>query len=312
MSQRIGISMGDAAGVGPELACKICSDPAFTEHELIVYGNQRMLERVAEHCDIEIPKQIKEIACKNIESIKPGEINRDAGQLASDCIDAAIQDCMDKKIDAMVTCPIHKQALALAGSPFPGHTEILQDRCQADDSYMLLYDKKICVALATCHQSLASVPSSINKHDIVRLGELVHEFLIGIGHEKPQIAVCGLNPHAGEGGLFGDEETIINQAVQSLRDAGIQCSDALPPDSAFAPHMLEQFHAHLCMYHDQALIPFKALAFEYGVNLTLGLPIIRTSVDHGTAFDIAWQGKASPNSLKSAVEVAINLAHRRV
>ena len=299
---RLALSMGDAAGVGPELCCRVCADPQFAEHELIVYGNRRLLDRVA---------ATLQLACPQADDIQPGQVQAASGALAGACIEQAIQDCLAKTVDGMVTCPVNKKALSMAGAPFTGHTEWLQDRCHADDCFMLMYDQQICVALATCHQSLASVPQSINKHDLVRMGSLVHQFLCGIGIDSPQLAMCGLNPHAGEQGLFGNEEIIINQAASELRAAGIACSDALPPDTAFTALMRERYDAHLCMYHDQALIPFKTLAFDLGVNLTLGLPIIRSSVDHGTAFDIAWQGSASSSSLVSAINIAIQLANAK-
>ena len=307
--KRLAITMGDAAGVGPELCCRLSALPEFSEHELIIYGNEIILNRVAKQLSLPIPKHIKHLPCSDAETIQAGSIQASCGKLASDCIEAAIEDCLNKSVDAMVTAPVHKQALSISGAPFNGHTEWLQDRCGAPDSFMLMYDPRITVALATCHQSLASVPSSINTAGLVRLGEMVAAFLRGLGNTAPKIAMCGLNPHAGEGGLFGDEEQEILAAAEILREQGINCSDPLPPDTAFTPFMRERFDAHLCMYHDQALIPFKSIAFDTGVNVTLGLPIIRSSVDHGTAFDIAWTGAADVTSLHSAVQVALRLCH---
>ena len=210
---RLALSMGDAAGVGPELCCRVCADPQFDAFELIVYGNKRVLERVAEKLNLIIPQNIVDINCPEADTIQAGQLQVASGALAGACIEQAIQDCLSKKVDGMVTCPVNKKALSLAKAPFTGHTEWLQDRCAATDCFMLMYDKQICVALATCHQSLASVPQSINKHDLVRMGTLVDQFLRGIGIDKPHLAMCGLNPHAGEQGLFGNEEIIINQAV---------------------------------------------------------------------------------------------------
>lgn len=310
-SKRLAISMGDAAGVGPELCCRISSDPAFKEHEIIIYGNTEILQRVAEKCQLPMPAHIKNFECAEAQNIQAGQIQAACGALASACFEQAIQDALAARVDAIVTCPVHKQALALSQAPFNGHTEWLQDRCGVKQSYMLMYDERISVALATCHQSLASVPASINSHNIIQLGQMVHDFFVGLGIPQPQLAMCGLNPHAGEGGLFGNEETQINAAVQSLRQAQIHVSDVLPPDTAFTPFMRERFDAYICMYHDQGLIPFKSIAFDRGVNITLGLPIIRSSVDHGTAFDIAWQGKAEVSSLISACDIALRLATNR-
>lgn len=305
---RIAVTMGDAAGVGPELCCRLAANPQFTDSELLIYGNREILQRVADACQLQVPAHIIDIACPDSAAIEPGRISASSGDLAGACIEAAITDTLAAAADAIVTCPVNKEALALAKAPFTGHTEWLQARCQVNDAFMLLYDHEICVALATCHQSLASVPAALNSDGIQRLGELTHAFLQRLGVSKPRLSMLGLNPHAGENGLFGNEERIINAAAGALREQGISCSDALPPDSAFTPARRSGTDAYLCMYHDQALIPFKTLAFDRGVNLTLGLPIIRCSVDHGTAYDLAWQGRASDESLMAATALAIRLA----
>jgi 4-hydroxythreonine-4-phosphate dehydrogenase len=174
---------------------------------------------------------------------------------------------------------------------------------------MLMYDRRIAVALVTCHQSLASVPATLTTERIVQVGLLLAGALRRLRRGEPTLAVCGLNCHAGEHGLFGEEEgRIIAPAVAELNRQGIRAEGPLPPDTAFMPAKRQRYAGYLCMYHDQGLIPFKALAFDAGVNVTLGLPIVRTSVDHGTAFDIAWKGKASPASLRSAIALAGKLA----
>ena len=310
--KRLAISMGDAAGVGPELCCRISAEPEFSEHELIIYGNREILQRVATQCQLPLPQHINDFTVPDVAQIQAGQIQARCGALASACFEQAIQDALAGQVDAIVTCPVHKQALALSAAPFNGHTEWLQDRCAVEQSYMLMYDERISVALATCHQSLASVPSSINTAQLVQLGRMLHDFFVGLGMQQPRLAMCGLNPHAGEGGLFGNEETVITAAVDALRAEQIQISDVLPPDTAFTPFMRERFDAYICMYHDQGLIPFKSIAFDRGVNVTLGLPIIRSSVDHGTAFDIAWQGTAQVSSLASACRVALRLAENRM
>jgi 4-hydroxythreonine-4-phosphate dehydrogenase len=175
---------------------------------------------------------------------------------------------------------------------------------------MLMYDPSIAVALVTVHQAYTSVVGSLSVERIVHTGELLAQALRRLRKGEPRIAVLGLNPHAGEHGLFGDEEArFIEPAVAELRRRGIQCDGPLPPDTAFSPAKRKYYAGHVCLYHDQGLIPFKALAFDDGVNVTLGLPIVRTSADHGTAFDIAWKGKASQRSLVSAIRLASNLIH---
>jgi 4-hydroxythreonine-4-phosphate dehydrogenase len=174
---------------------------------------------------------------------------------------------------------------------------------------MMLHDPALTVALVTVHRSLASVPAAVDTAGVVRTGELLDGALRRLGIPRPRLAVLGLNPHAGEEGLFGDEDArVVAPAVDALRAAGLDVSGPLPPDTAFTAAARERFDGHVCLYHDQGLIPFKALAFDHGVNVTLGLPIVRTSVDHGTAFDIAGRGLASASSLVAAIRLAVELA----
>jgi 4-hydroxythreonine-4-phosphate dehydrogenase len=195
-----------------------------------------------------------------------------------------------------------------AGIPEVGHTEILAKATLSPNFALMLYSERIACSFVTCHQSLASVPGSLSSQRVVDVAQLTHEALLRIRGKAPRLGLLGLNPHAGEEGLFGREEIeILAPAVDEARRSGIFLSDPLPPDTAFMPGALEKFDGFVCLYHDQGGIPFKMLAFEEGVNITLGLPILRTSVDHGTAFDIAWNGKASAASLLSAIELAVRL-----
>jgi 4-hydroxythreonine-4-phosphate dehydrogenase len=240
-------------------------------------------------------------------AVRPGEIDAACGAAAGACIDEAIAGCRDGRYAAMVTCPISKQAVHAAGIPFPGHTEWLAARCGVAGETMMMYHRDLAVALVTCHQSLMSVPSALTPLRIVESARLFHAALTRLRGRAPRLAVCGFNPHAGEGGLFGKEDAVVVPAVYELLQLGIDADGPLPPDTAFTPKNRERYDGWVCLYHDQGLIPFKALAFDEGVNVTLGLPIVRTSVDHGTAFDIAWQGVAEHRSLVEAILLAARL-----
>jgi 4-hydroxythreonine-4-phosphate dehydrogenase len=203
--------------------------------------------------------------------------------------------------------------LHAAGLPFPGHTEILAARTRAERSCMMLTSDSITCSLVTVHVGYREVPGLLTEQAILDTIELSAAAMERIRGRKPKLLVCGLNPHAGEHGLFGhrEEETIITPAIDAARAKGIDVSGPLPPDTAFLPKFRAACDCYICMYHDQGLIPLKALAFDEAVNVTLGLPIVRTSVDHGTAFDIAWQGKADVSSLVHAVKLAVKLVAKR-
>jgi 4-hydroxythreonine-4-phosphate dehydrogenase len=224
-------------------------------------------------------------------------------------VQLAVQAAQQGHIRAVVTAPLHKEALHIAGVPYPGHTEMLAALTGCQHYCMMMASPAINVCLATTHIALAGVASSLSISRILEVIRLGDDAMRRFGIASPRLTVCGLNPHAGENGLFGDEEQrLILPAVQAARADGIRVSDPLPPDTAFIPSMREKTDAYIVMYHDQGLIPFKMLAFETGVNVTLGLPLVRTSVDHGTAFDIAWQGTASAGSLAAAVQTAVRLS----
>jgi 4-hydroxythreonine-4-phosphate dehydrogenase len=308
----IAITIGDAAGIGPEIALKVVAEPAIIDccHPVVI-GQRDLLARVAAQLKLKLPADVMEPERVDFsaQDIVPGKVQAACGRAAVACIDAAIAGCKSGRFAAMVTAPINKSALHAAGIPFPGHTELLADRLGVKDEAMMLYHRDLAVALVTCHQSLASVAKSLTPLRIVRVGQLLHDALKRIRGAKPRLAVCGLNPHAGEDGLFGNEDSErIMPAVGELLQLGIDADGPLPPDAAFIPANRAKYDGYVCMYHDQGLIPFKALAFDEGVNVTLGLPIIRTSVDHGTAFDLAWQGRAAHQSLVSAIQLAAQLA----
>ncbi len=307
----IAITIGDPAGIGPEIALRAGVDRAVLKLcKPVLIGSRALLARVARKLKLRVPKDVfdptSEFAAADV---VPGTVQAANGAAAARWVEVAIDSCREGRFAAMVTCPLNKEALAAGGVPFPGHTELLAHRCGVSGEIMLMYDRKIAVALVTVHQAYTSVPGSLSVERIVHTGELLAQALRRLRKGEPRIAVLGLNPHAGEHGLFGNEESrFVVPAVEELRRRGVLCDGPLPPDTAFAPMNRKKYAGHVCLYHDQGLIPFKALAFDDGVNVTLGLPIVRTSVDHGTAFDIAWQGKATHRSLVSALMLAVTLS----
>jgi 4-hydroxythreonine-4-phosphate dehydrogenase len=228
-------------------------------------------------------------------------------------LDRAIDGALAEEFDALVTAPVHKGVINDAGIAFTGHTEYLQERTHSPRAVMMLSAGKLRVALATTHLPLRAVSEAISGELLCEVALiLAHELNARFGIQAPRIAVCGLNPHAGEGGHLGDEEVrVIGPAVVRMREAGIRASGPLPADTVFVPQVLAGFDAVLAMYHDQGLPVIKHAGFERAVNVTLGLPLIRTSPDHGTAFELAGSGRADPSSLVAAVQLASTLAARR-
>ena len=242
--------------------------------------------------------------------IKPGKVSAACGRAGYIYIERAIQAALAGKIDGVVTAPIHKESLNLSGVKFPGHTEIFTALTKAKRSCMMLYSDKITVSMVTTHIGYHEVPGKLSVERVLNVIELTAQTMRQILRREPRIGVCGLNPHAGEHGLFGnhEEEKFVAPAVKRARKKKLDVTGPLVPDAVFTTGQRNKYDAIVTLYHDQGHIPFKMLAFDTGVNITLGLPIIRTSVDHGTAFDIAWQGKADPTSLFSAIKVAADLA----
>ncbi len=320
---RIGITMGDPAGVGPELCARILVDDAVTQTIApVIFGSGEILIRAASQIGIELPElaTVDDALAgfnRRCTLVDLGECEMTIGQAAGysgaasfNYVQAAISSAIAGRIDAVVTNPINKQAWNLAGLNYPGHTELFAQRCDNDRFCMMMHSPAFSVAMATTHIGLADVACSLSSDRILEVIELAHDAIRRTGQNDPRLVVLGLNPHAGEQGLMGhgEEETIIQPAIDAARSKGIALTGPLPPDTAFLPAWREKTDCYICMYHDQALIPFKAFNFDTGVNVTLGLPIIRTSVDHGTAFDIAWQGLAVDSSLKSAIALAAQLA----
>ena len=306
--------MGDPAGVGPEICLQALADPSLaSECQLRVYGHREILDRVAEATGLPFQRdddRVIDFPNIDVSNVIAGVADATTGAASHVYIQAAIDAALAGDIAAVVTAPINKEALHAAGIPFPGHTEIFASRSSSDRWCMMQYSEAITCTFVTVHVGYAEVPALLTQERILEVIELTHEGLTKIERKPPKIVVCGLNPHAGEHGLFGDseEERLIVPAIEQARAAGMDVEGPLPPDTVFVPAKRAETDAVVCMYHDQGHIPVKALAFDSAVNTTLGLPIIRTSVDHGTALDIAWQGKANPGSLFSAIRLAVQLA----
>lgn len=322
----LGLTMGDPAGIGPEICLRALRDEAVLARCVpVLFGDASVLRRIGKKgglaCQIVTLAEwggmatIREpviVDCEAIDgdNLKPGKVCAACGRAAYVYIEHAIAAARAGKISGVVTAPIHKESLNLSGVEFPGHTEIFTALTGATRSCMMLYSDKITVSMVTTHVGFHEVPGKLSVGRILDVIELTAETMRRILRRTPRLGVCGLNPHAGENGLFGnrEEETCIEPAVRQARRRGFQVEGPLAPDAAFTANARKKFDAIVTLYHDQGHIPFKMLAFDTGVNITLGLPIVRTSVDHGTAFDIAWQGKADPTSLFSAIRVAADLA----
>lgn len=341
---KLAITMGDAAGIGPEIAIRVWDSPEVQSSGTpLLFGDAAIYQRAANQLGRDCPDTISlaeflntpkrampggaphgmivdcgKLTAEELDVFTPGSFSAATGRASYQSVTDAIDAAVSGQVDAIVTGPIQKEAWHQAGIDFPGHTELLADRAgramqgkPADVRMMLASDTIACV-LETIHVPLADVASQLNTASLVRTihlaGETVQRRNQGRGSLlPPRIAVCGLNPHAGENGLFShrEEERIILPAIETARQSGWTIEGPLSPDTAFTPAMRNRIDIYVCMYHDQGLIPLKALSFDDAVNVTLGLPIIRTSVDHGTAMDLAWQGKASVNSMLSAIRWAV-------
>ena len=323
----IGITMGDPVGIGPEIILSALNDPAIYEvcrpvaiaDLKILHTAQKCIDSRLHIRPVEGPEsgtyRYGSIDVMNLSELDPEKIEWgrptvETGRAMVHYITAAIDLACQGRLGAITTCPINKSAMRIAGFDYNGHTELLADRTKTDNFAMMLTGDKLRVVLVTIHIPLKNVCAMLSKESIYRTIKITASALMDrFGYKSPRIAVAGLNPHAGEGGMFGDEEKhIILPAVQHARSKGLNVAGPLPPDTLFYHAANGQYDAVVCMYHDQGLIPFKLIHFADGVNTTLGLPIIRTSVDHGTAYDIAGTGKANPGSLVAAIKLATEQA----
>ena len=289
MKPRIAITVGDPAGIGPEIAAKAAADARVRAAcEPVIYGppaDQRFT---------------------------PGMLSADAGRAAYDAIVAAVADAQRGVVSGIATAPVNKLAFSHAGLPWKGHTDLLGHLTGAKQVAMLFWSEPLKVVLATVHLPLADVSRALTRELLEAIVGLTAAEMPMFGIARPRLAVAGLNPHAGEGGVLGDEEgRVIEPAVAALRARGIDVEGPVPGDTVFVRATRGEFDCVVACYHDQGLIPVKLAAFGRAVNVTLGLPIVRTSVDHGTAFDIAGQDKADPSSMIEAVLLAAQLARAR-
>lgn len=326
---RVGISMGDPNGIGPELILKCFQDRRLLEDcEPVIYGSPELLSFYADLLnldglkleEVEGPKEVEGGAIPIVRAwegefeARPGTASQEAGDHAYKAFARATQDIAEGELDALLTGPLNKHSVQREGRPFPGHTEYLTEYANIEESLMLMVNEGLRIGVVSGHVPLCDVPSDIDSERILRKlrimeGSLIQDFRI----EKPRIAVLGLNPHAGESGMLGtEEEEVIAPAVERARkEEGTYCFGPFPADGLFGSEEAGKYDGILAMYHDQGLTPFKALSAGQGVNFTAGLPIVRTSPDHGTAFSIAGQGKASPSSFRRALYLAIDLFRRR-
>jgi 4-hydroxythreonine-4-phosphate dehydrogenase len=335
MKKPLVITMGDPTGVGPEIIVRAASSGVLNTlgWPFVVVGDLGVLQRAAEVCGQRFCLQsgsrlslathellfdqyalpVRVLSQLILSRQRYGQPEASSGRAMADYISWACDACLAGDAAGMVTAPINKQALQAGGTEFPGHTELLAHRCQVDEVVMMLAGERLRVCLVTTHCALREVPERLTVERIlttVRIASISLQQQFGI--KQPRLAVLSLNPHAGEGGLFGDEEMrCIVPAIEAAQAEGIVASGPHSADSLFWFASQGEYDAVICMYHDQGLIPLKLLHFEDGVNVTLGLPIVRTSVDHGTAYDLAGTGRANPTSLIAAVKMASDMAKRQ-
>ena len=319
----LAITMGDPAGIGPEILCKaLLHEEVYSLCRPVVYGDAAWMRRTAQSLNLSFPEHptlhtpnplsVHQATSADLSDVTPGQLSAQAGKAAAECVIAAAQDALAGKVDAIVTAPLNKEAIALGGYPYPGHTELLAHIAQTPHYGMLLLSGNLRVVHVSTHVSLREAIERVNTARVVECIRLSYRACRDLGIANPRIAVAGLNPHAGENGLFGtEEETEIFPAIQQAQSEDIAASGPHPPDTIFARAANGAFDLVVAMYHDQGHIPVKLHGFDTGVNVTIGLPLIRVSVDHGTAFDIAGQGIAREHSLLEAIRIAAQMVVAR-
>lgn len=326
MLPRLAITTGEPAGIGPDLCLELAR--RNWDAQLIFVGDPELLETRANALGLQVgielvdaqapavahkPGVLQVIARQTAEKVLPGRLNKSNARYVIECLDSAARGCLERRFDAMITAPVHKGVINEAGIPFTGHTEFLAGICEASQPVMLLVAGHLRVALVTTHLPLSEVSRHVTPERLRRVIRVLHTGLQDLfGIEQPVIAVCGLNPHAGEGGHLGREEIeTIGPLLDEMRQQGLALIGPLPADTAFTPQGSGNADGILCMYHDQGLPVLKYAGFGKAVNLTLGLPILRTSVDHGTALELAGSGRADAGSIVAATWLAIELHARK-
>ena len=322
--RRMAVTMGDASGVGPEIAVRRFAE-GLLGGDAVVYGDAAVLAVAADALGLDVPihpvaepdevlegvLNVRDLELLTVDLVTPGVLSREAGAAALAYVDCATRDALAGKVAGVVTLPMNKEATRASRPDFMGHTEYIAGLCGVEDFAMMLTVPELAVTHVSAHVSLREAIERVEPVRIRKVIDLTQEALSRF-IERPRIAVCGLNPHAGEHGLFGaEDEEIIRPTIERAAADGLDVSGPYPADTIFRQAIhLDRYDAVVCMYHDQGHAPMKLYGFERGVNVTIGLPIVRTSVDHGTAFDIAWQGKAFTDSLGHALEYAWKLAGR--
>ncbi len=321
--KKIAITMGDHGGIGPEVIVKALSfqDIRNCCHPVVI-GDAEIIMEALKLSDLPLKVRnlngisesepgtgsIDVLDIRPHSSFEKGGPSKSAGESAVKYIKKAVKLVLKKHADAIVTAPLSKESLRMAGFSWPGHTELIADLTKTENFAMMFVSNKLKIILGTIHIPIKDVPKKINERVILNTIKLAAKASVMCGIRSPRIAVAGLNPHAGESGIMGDEEIkAITPAINEAKAQGIEVSGPHPPDVVFYKTLKGEFDMVVCMYHDQGLIPFKMLAFDTGVNVTVGLPFIRTSPDHGTAFDIAWQNKADPASMVEAIKLAAKM-----
>jgi len=322
-NKKILITMGEPGGIGPEVIVKslFCAEVRKYCNPIVI-GDIEIIKRAVRLTGLSLKvtslSSLSEsrpetgmIEVLHIDSprfFKECSPSAEAGRAVVNYIKKAVELALKKEVKAIVTAPISKESLKMAGCPWAGHTELLAELTEAKDYAMMFISEYLKVILCTIHVPLKNVPELITEGVVLKTIALALRGMQMLGIKKPRIAVAGLNPHAGESGIFGEEETkVITPAIEKTRERGVNVSGPYPPDVVFHKAYKGEFDVVVCMYHDQGLIPFKMLAFDTGVNVTVGLPIIRTSPDHGTGFDIAWKNRANPSSMLEAIKLATRL-----
>ena len=310
---RIALTMGDPSGIGPEIIAKAMTDPETRAlADWLVVGDPEVLARAAQVTGCPIPANKIHAATQGFEGFEFGRMEARYGSAAVEYVRVATEMCRSGEAHALVTAPLNKEAVTLSGRTFSGHTEYIAELCHATESRMLLASEKLCTVHVTTHVPLRKACDSTPDR-IIRTIQLGDEAMKLLGFTNPRIAVCGLNPHAGEHGLFGAEDgTNIVPAIERAKALGINCSGPHAGDTVFLQGYRGAYDLIVAMYHDQGHIPMKLIDFEGTVNISIGIPVIRTSVDHGTAFDIAGKNLADCTSMKQAMKMAVRMARTKM
>lgn len=325
MNNIIAVTMGDPAGIGPEIIIKSLVEGELSGAPVVVVGCAQTLRRI-QSLNVTPPAELRVIDSVDLAQFAPGVINvidepladptalqpgvvqAQAGDLAYRCIKRATALALSGEVKAIATAPLNKEALHLAGHHYPGHTELLAQLTNSKDYAMVLYTDQLKVIHVTTHIALRKFLDTLSEQRVKTVIQVANDFLRRVGFDNPRIAVAGVNPHAGENGLFGEEEiTIVGPAVRAMQAEGVNVTGPCPPDTVFMQCHEGMYDMVVAMYHDQGHIPLKLLGFYDGVNITAGLPFLRTSADHGTAFDIAWTGKAKSESMAVSIQLAMQI-----